>query len=126
MSSNETKYAKTHEWVRIEGDVARVGLSDYAQEHLGDVVSFDLPAPGTRVEAEQSIGAVDSVKAASDIYSPITGEVIEINTEVESAPEIVNQDAEGAGWLLTIKPEKPEELEGLMGKAEYNDYIRTL
>lgn len=126
MSSNETKYAKTHEWVRVEGDVARVGLSDYAQEHLGDVVSFDLPAPGTRVEAEQSIGAVDSVKAASDIYSPVTGEVIEVNAEIESAPEIVNQDAEGAGWLLTIKLEIPEELEGLMGKAEYNEFIRTL
>ncbi len=126
MSSNETRYAKTHEWVRIEGDVARIGLSDYAQEHLGDVVSFDLPAPGTRVEAEQSIGAVDSVKAASDIYSPVTGEVLEINAEVESAPEIVNQDAEGAGWLLTIKPEKLEELQGLMGKAEYNEFIRTL
>jgi len=123
---DEIRYSRTHEWARIEGDLARIGLSDYAQEHLGDVVDLDLPGPGKRVREGEAMGSVDSVKAASDIYSPVTGEVVEVNSAVESSPEIVNQDAEGTGWLLLVRLELPARIENLMSKAEYGEYVRTL
>lgn len=96
-------YSKTHEWVRVEGDVATVGITDYAQEQLGDVVMVELPAVGKAVTAGQEMGTVESVKAVSEVFSPVSGEVVEVNGELEAHPELVNQDPFGAGWLVKLK-----------------------
>lgn len=126
MNNDDTKYTKTHEWVRVEDDLARIGISDYAQANLGDVVGFDLVQPGARVEAGDSLGTLDSVKAVADVYSPVTGEVVAANPELESAPDLVNQDSEGAGWLVLIRMERPTELDALMSASEYGEHVRAL
>lgn len=96
-------YSKTHEWVRVEGEMATVGITDYAQEQLGDVVMVDLPPVGKQVNAGQEMGTVESVKAVSEVFSPVSGEVVEVNGELEAHPELVNQDPFGAGWLVKLK-----------------------
>lgn len=96
-------YSKTHEWVRVDGDIATVGITDYAQEQLGDVVMVDLPAVGKALTAEQEMGTVESVKAVSEVFSPVSGEVVEVNGELEAHPELVNQDPFGSGWLVKLK-----------------------
>ena len=103
MTPNDRKYAKTHEWVRIDGDVAVLGITDHAQKALGDITFVELPAEGKTIERGGSCGVIESVKAASDIYAPMKGEVAEANHELEAAPELINQDPYGAGWVMKMK-----------------------
>jgi glycine cleavage system H protein len=116
---SDLKYAKSHEWARAEADgIVTVGISDYAQEQLGDVVYVDLPDPGRRVSAGEAVAVVESVKAASDIFSPVSGEVVEANTSLADAPEALNQDPYGA-WLFRVRPSRAEELDALLDPAAY-------
>ena len=103
MNPQGLLYAKSHEWVKIDGDVATVGITHFAQEQLGDLTFVELPQVGSTAEAGAEISTVESVKAASEIYSPVSGEIVEINAELESAPELINQDAFGAGWMFKVK-----------------------
>lgn len=115
----ELKYAATHEWVRIEGDIATVGITDHAQDALGDVVYVELPEVGTEVHATDEVAVVESVKAASDIYAPVSGEVIEANEDLEDAPETINGDAYGDGWFFKIKMTDAGELDNLLDADGY-------
>ena len=116
-------FQSSHEWARIDGDTATVGISDHAQAELTDVVFVELPAVGKTVDAGDPIAVVESVKAASDIYSPLAGEVVEANPEVEGDPSLVNTDPYGAGWIFKIKLSKPEQAGGLLAPAAYGDLI---
>ena len=118
----ELKYCKTHEWVRLEGDVATVGITDHAQSELGDIVYLDFPEPGSALKAEQKFGEVESVKAVSELYSPVSGEVVEVNSSIEKTTEIVNEDPFGKGWLIKVKLSDPGELSGLMDAKEYQAF----
>ena len=120
------RYTKDHEYVRLDGDVAVVGISDYAQGQLGDVVFVELPEIGKAVEKGKEAAVVESVKAASEVYAPISGEVVEVNSELEGAPGLVNEDAEGKGWFLKLKVTKPDELSELMDEAAYKAFLDTL
>jgi glycine cleavage system H protein len=126
MNPENLKYTKEHEWVRIDGDLAVVGITSYAQEQLGDVVYVDLPAKGAALKQMDTFGAVDSVKTASDLYSPVSGEVVDINDALKAAPELVNQEPYGAGWMLKVKPSDLRELDALLDAAGYEQYLRTL
>jgi glycine cleavage system H protein len=117
------KYAKSHEWARMEGKIAVVGVSDYAQHLLSDVVYVDLPEVGDTVTKGESLGTVESVKAAEDAYSPISGEVVEINADLEDHPEWVNEDPYGKAWLIKVKPSDPGDLHDLMTAAAYEAYV---
>ncbi|MCX8089003.1 MAG: glycine cleavage system protein GcvH [Meiothermus ruber] len=114
----ELKYTKTHEWVRLEGDVAVVGITDFAQDALGDVVFVDLPQVGKAVEAGSAVAVVESVKTASDIYAPVAGEILEVNSSLSDKPELINQSPYGEGWLFKMKI-NPADLNGLLSAAEY-------
>jgi glycine cleavage system H protein len=107
MNPKELLYAPTHEWVRIEGDIAVVGITHFAQDQLGDLTYVELPNLGDTAAAGQEVGSVESVKAASEIYAPVSGEIIEVNTELENAPELINQEPYGAGWMFKIKLAAP-------------------
>jgi glycine cleavage system H protein len=120
---SKARYAKSHEWVRLEGNAAAVGVSDYAQHLLSDVVYVDLPEVGDSVAAGESLGTVESVKAAEDAYSPISGEVIEINTALEDHPEWINEDPYGKAWLIKVAPSDTGELAGLMDAVAYEAYV---
>ena len=115
----ELRYARTHEWVRVEGDRAVVGITDYAQTQLGDVVYVELPELGTEVEAGGEIAVVESVKAASDIYAPVGGEVVELNDELEDAPETVNAEPYGSGWFFAIRMDEEDLPEELLDATAY-------
>lgn len=115
----ELKYASTHEWVRLDDGLATVGISDHAQQALGDVVYVELPAPGQQVAAGQEAGLIESVKAASDLYAPMSGTIAAANEALEEAPETVNSDPYGAGWLFKITPDDPAELEHLLDANAY-------
>lgn len=123
MYPDTLRYTKEHEWVRVEGDTGTVGITDHAQQELGDIVYVDLPKPGARIEQGKSLGSVESVKAVSDIYSPISGEVLEVNTVLADAPETLNEDPHGAGWLVKMKLSDPAEAAGLMNAADYQSYV---
>ena len=112
------RYADSHEWVKLEGDIATVGISDYAQHALGNIVYVDMPEVGDEVTAGEEFGAVESVKAASDLMSPVSGEVVEINGALEDAPELINQDAY-ANWIMKVKVSDPSEIDALMDAAAY-------
>lgn len=112
------RYADSHEWVLVDGDVATVGITDYAQHALGNIVYVDMPEPGDEVTAGEEFGAVESVKAASDLISPVSGEVLEINEALEDAPELVNEDA-FANWIMKVKISDPSELDNLLDAAAY-------
>lgn len=99
---DDLKYTRTHEWIRIEGDTATVGITEYAQSELGDIVYVDLPTPGRAVQAGQTFGSIESVKTVSDLYAPVSGEITEVNQDLEGKPELVNTDPYGAGWLVKI------------------------
>ena len=120
------KYSKDHEWVRVEGDVGTVGISDYAQEQLGDVVYVELPEVGRTVAQNEEAAVVESVKAASEVYAPVSGEVVEVNQALEDDPSLVNGDATGEGWFLKLRLSAPAELDGLMDDAAYADYVAGL
>jgi glycine cleavage system H protein len=118
-----TRFADTHEWARKEGEEMVVGISDHAQQSLGDIVFVELPAPGAHFDAKASFGVVESVKAASDVYMPIAGEVVAINDELSAKPELVNQDCYGDGWIIKIKADNPADFDALMDE---NDYTTSL
>lgn len=119
----DNRYAKSHEYVHVDGGIATLGISDYAQKELGDVVFVELPQVGSQVEANEEFGNIESVKAASELFSPVTGEVVEINEELASRPELVNTDPYGDGWMLKVKLTSPEELDVLMNAEEYEEYV---
>lgn len=123
---DDLHYTKNHEWVRTEDDgTVTVGITDHAQERLGDLVFVDLPEPGRSVHAEEELAVVESVKAASDVYSPISGEVTEVNTTLADTPELINSDPYGEGWLLRIKPSDPDELSHLLDADEYGEIAQS-
>lgn len=119
----DLKYSKSHEWVRVDGDVATIGLGDYAQNELGDITYLELPDVGDTIAAGEPLGVVESVKAASDIYAPISGEVVEQNQKAIDGPELVNQSPFGDAWLLKVKITNPAELDGLMDADAYDTFV---
>ena len=119
-------YTKDHEWVRIEGEIATVGISEHAQEQLGDVVFVELPAVGTSFAKGEQVAVVESVKAASEIYAPLGGEVTEANQALIDDPALVNRMAEGEGWFFKLKVSNPGEVEGLMDRAAYEAYLESI
>jgi len=122
----DARYTKDHEWIRLDGDVAAVGITTYAQSQLGDVVFVDLPKIGTRVTKGEEAAVVESVKAASEVYAPASGEVVAVNDALEAAPATVNQDAEGAGWFVKLKLTDAKELDDLMNAHDYQLYLETI
>lgn len=123
----DLKYTKDHEWLRLEGDVCRVGITDYAQNSLHEVVYADLPQVGRRLAQKESFGTVESVKAVSEVYSPISGEVVEVNQKLADAPELVNQQPYREGWLILMKPLKlKDEAGSLLSAKEYEELLKTL
>ena len=120
------KYSEEHEWVIVEGDIATVGITDYAQKALGDIVFVESPDVGSEINQGDETGVVESVKAASDIITPVSGEVVEINEELEAAPNTVNTDPTGEGWMFKVKLSDPEEIDGLMNAAEYKTHCESL
>src|SRR5215468_12256972 len=123
MYPENFRYTKEHEWVLADGETGTIGITDHAQEELGDIVYVDLPKVGARVEAGKSLGSVESVKAVSDIYSPISGEVTAVNELLATAPEKLNTDPHGEAWLVKVKMSAPAEVGGLMSAADYQAYI---
>jgi glycine cleavage system H protein len=119
----DLRYTKEHEWVRIAGDVGTIGITDHAQKELGDIVYVDLPKVGAHIEQGKSLGSVESVKAVSDIYSPVSGEVTEVNETLAQAPEKLNQDPHGAAWLIKLRLSAPNEAKGLLSAADYQAYV---
>jgi len=119
-------FTKDHEYVRLEGAVATVGISDYAQQQLGDVVFVELPAIGAKFAKGAAAAVVESVKAASDIYSPVSGEVVAVNDAVHAETSLINEDAQGRGWLFQLKLSEPRELDDLMDDAAYAEFLKTI
>ena len=119
-------FTKEHEWIRVDGDTATVGISNHAQEQLGDIVFAEVPEAGRRVSKGQEAAVVESVKAASDVYAPVSGEVTEGNAALADDPGLINSDPEGQGWFFKLKLDNPSELDGLMDEASYRDWCKTL
>ena len=117
------RYTEEHEWIKVAGDTGTIGITDYAQHALGDVVFVELPKVGAKIAAHKSFGTVESVKAVSEIYAPVSGEVVDVNTSLANAPEQLNSDPHGAAWLIKIKLANPGELSSLMDAAAYQKYI---
>ena len=122
---NDLRYTKEHEWVRAEGDIGVVGITDHAQKELGDIVYVDLPKVGARVEKGKVLGSVESVKAVSDVYAPVSGEIIEINEQLTTAPERLNEDPHGDAWLVKIRMSNAGEMADLLGAADYQAYAEA-
>jgi glycine cleavage system H protein len=120
---SDIRYSKEHEWVRVDGDVATIGISEHAQQQLGDVVFVELPEVGREVAQKTAMAVVESVKAASDVYAPISGKVVEVNEALNDDPALVNGDAEGAGWFCKLEIAKPAELDGLMDADAYRTFV---
>jgi glycine cleavage system H protein len=123
---SEVRFTREHEWVRLEGDVATVGITHYAQEQLGDVVYVELPELGRKVEIGKDMAVVESVKAASEVYAPLSGEVVAVNSDLTTQPATVNEDAEGKGWFTKLKIANKSELDRLMSAADYKAYCEGL
>jgi glycine cleavage system H protein len=123
MYPADYRYTNEHEWVQVTGSVATIGITNYAQEQLGDIVSVELPKMGSQIKVGQFLGTVESVKAVSDLMSPVSGEVTEINAVLKDAPETINKDAHGAGWLAKLRLADAKEISGLMDAAAYEKYV---
>jgi glycine cleavage system H protein len=123
MYPENFRYTKEHEWVLVEGDLGTIGITDHAQEELGDIVYVDLPKVGSAIEQGKSLGSVESVKAVSDIYSPVSGEIAEVNPMLVDAPETLNNDPHGAGWLVKVRLSDPKQAEALLSAADYQSYV---
>jgi glycine cleavage system H protein len=123
---SDIRYTKEHEWVRMDGDIATVGITDYAQESLGDVVFVELPEIGRDVAADEACSVVESVKAASDVYAPLAGKVVEINQTIIDDPSLVNTDAEGEGWFFRIELDDVNAYDALLDETAYTEYLETL
>lgn len=119
----DIRYTKSHEWARLDGDVIKVGITSYAVEQLGDVTLVDLPDVGTEVQAQERFGEVESVKTVSELYTPVTGEVVERNDDLDDSPELVNESPYAQGWMITIRPADPAEFETLMNAVQYEDFL---
>jgi glycine cleavage system H protein len=126
MADTDTRYTKDHEWVRLDGDIATVGITDHAQEALGDVVFVELPELERMVEAGEACAVVESVKAASDIYAPLAGKVVETNQTIVDEPTLVNSDAAGEGWFFRLEIDDTESFNALMDEAAYTEFLETL
>ena len=122
---SDLKYSMEHEWVRLDGDIATVGISQFAQEQLGDVVFVELPDLGKAVEQNGDAAVVESVKAASEVYAPVSGEVIEVNSKLEDDPELVSRAPTGDGWFIKIRLSDPSQLDGMMDEATYNEFVAS-
>lgn len=125
MEPRENRYARSHEYVHIDGDNAIVGISNYAQKELGDVVFVELPQVGTTLEAGDELGSIESVKAVSELFAPVSGEVIEVNEALTEKPDLVNSDPYGDGWMIKVRMTDPSELEQLLDASDYDDYIKS-
>ncbi len=123
MEPEDLRYTKEHEWVRLEGDLVRIGITDFAQDQLGDVVYVQLPDPGAEVAADDAFGEVESTKSVSDLYAPLTGDVVEVNGLLEDRPELVNSDPYGDGWMIVVRPGDVADYEALMDAAAYRRYL---
>lgn len=119
----DLRYSKEHEWVLVEGNVATIGITDYAQDQLGDIVFVELPAIGDKVSKEDAFGVVESVKAVSDIYAPVSGRVLEVNDDLPDNPEMLNEDPYGDGWIIKIEMNDPDDLKDLLTATEYETYV---
>ena len=126
MYPEENLYTKDHEWVNVQGDVATVGITEYAQRELGDVVYVDLPEVGDTFEASEPFGSVESVKAVSEVFCPLAGEVIEVNGKLEQTPELVNQSPHQNAWMIKLRIGNPDELDELLSAEEYEEYLQEL
>lgn len=115
----DLKYTEDHEWARIEGDIATIGITDFAQSELGDIVYVELPELGTATEKSQSFGTIEAVKAVSDLFAPLTGEVVEINSTISDSPELINKDPYGEGWIIKVKYSDQNEVDALLEKTQY-------
>jgi|TARA_B100001093_G_scaffold503543_1_gene558072 glycine cleavage system H protein len=122
---NDLRYSKEHEWVKVDGDVAFVGITDFAQSELGDIVFVEIDTVGDSIEADEIFGTIEAVKTVSDLFMPVSGEVLEFNEKLEDEPELVNSDAYEAGWLVKIKLSNTDQLDGLMDAAAYKDMINA-
>ena len=122
-SPSDRRYTKEHEWVRVQNDLGTVGITDYAQDQLGDIVYVDLPSPGTQVKQLEKLGEIESVKAVSDLYSPVSGELVEVNQGVNDRPELVNQSPYEEGWLVRLRLADPAELDNLLTAKQYDELI---
>lgn len=120
------KYTKDHEWVRVQGDIGAVGITDYAQHSLTDIVFVELPEKGKKVQPGKSMAVVESVKSVSDVFAPVSGEVVEGNEELSAKPQLVNEDPYGKGWIAKMKIANKSELSGLMDKVQYEKYLQTV
>jgi glycine cleavage system H protein len=125
MTPEDSKYAKSHEYVHVEGDIGTIGITDYAQKELGDVVFVELPQVGAQLEAADELGSIESVKAVSELFSPVSGVVTEVNEALTEKPELVNTDPYGDGWMIKVKLSDPTEVDELMSAEEYEEYIET-
>jgi glycine cleavage system H protein len=123
---NDLRYTKDHEYVRAEGDVAVIGITDYAQKQLGDIVFIELPPPGRKIDKGSELAVVESVKAANEVYAPVSGEVIEVNSELEDTPAAVNEDAQGRGWFVKLRMSDSAQLAGLMDEGTYQNFVKRL
>jgi len=121
----ELRYSKEHEWAAVDDNIATIGITDYAQEQLGDIVYVELPEAGTQVTKDDKFGVIESVKAVSDVYSPVTGTVVAVNTGLPNSPETVNEEPYGDGWMIRVELSDPEELKDLMTAAEYEKFIEA-
>lgn len=120
---SDLKFTKTHEWVKVDGDVATIGITDYAQSELGDIVYVDLPTPGRKLANGDSIGSVESVKTVSDVYSPVAGEVVEVNDSLGAQSELLNSDPYGKGWMVKIRLDDPSSTDALLDSSAYEGSI---
>ncbi len=125
MEPRDVRFHKEHEWIRVEGAKATLGISQFAQDALGDVVFVDLPKIGTSLKAEDQLGEVESTKATSTIYTPVTGTVVETNAELQDHPELLNQDPYGRGWIAVLEMADPEEVNGLMTPEQYEKFLKS-
>ena len=123
MTPEDSRYAKSHEYVHVDGGVGTIGITDYAQKELGDVVFVELPQIGTELEQGDELGSIESVKAVSELFSPVSGQVVEVNEALAEKPELVNTDPYGDGWMIRVKLVTPEEVDELMDAEEYEEYV---
>ena len=124
MTPADRKYSQTHEWAKVDGELATVGITDHAQEALGDITFLELPKPGIKIEKGKECGVIESVKAASDIYAPVSGEIAETNTSLESAPEQINSSPYDAGWFFKVKAIDHSEIDTLMDSSAYEEFLK--
>ena len=125
MEPRDLRFHKEHEWIRVEGSKATLGISQFAQDALGDVVFVDVPKVGTSIKAEEQLGEVESTKATSVIYTPVTGKVLEVNSALQDHPELLNQDPYGKGWIAVLELAQPSEVDGLMTAEQYEEFLKT-